>query len=524
MISVCIPVYNHYVVPLAETLLAQARECGVEMEMVCIDDCSTDEWRERNRRLGELGKYVLLDENVGRARIRNMFTDHAKGDYLLFLDNDSVVGNGFVVRYAKVLEQRPQVVVGGRVYDPASDTPGQHLRYLYGTRVESLAAAQRAAHPYRSFMTNNFIVARGVMSQVRFDERLCLYGHEDTLFGYRLQQQGIPILHIDNPVVNGEVEDNALFLEKTREAVRNLVLLDGLLAGDEGFADAVRLLGTVHKLRRWGLCGAVRAAYHPLRSLLERQLTDGKNITISAFNFYKLGYYLEVEKAEEKNNERNYTQQIKTTNTMKNIFKYATAVALGLLVTGSAAAQVIESKTYKDGSVYQGEFNHKDKREGRGTMTWPNGDRYEGQWQKGFQEGEGTYTWANGLVYQGNWVKSQISGRGVFRFPNGNVLDGEWTGVGTGTGVLTWADGTRYEGPLVSGSPQGRGVKQWPDGKRYDGDFVQGHMTGEGTCKFADGASYTGHWLNDQFDGKGKYISAEGEVREGTFRAGIFQK
>ncbi len=292
MITVCIPVYNHHVVPLAEALLSQAAACGVELETVCIDDRSTDEWRERNRRLGELGTWLLLDSNVGRARIRNMFLDHAKGDYLLFLDNDSIVNEGFVKRYAEVLAQKPQVVVGGRVYDPASDTPERHLRYLYGTRVESRTAAERSEHSYRSFMTNNFVVAREVMGRVRFDERLSLYGHEDTLFGYRLQQQGIPIMHIDNPVVNGEVEDNALFLEKSREAVHNMALLYGYLEGDETFCRSVHLLDTWRRLQKWHLGGAVCCAFRCLKQPMERRLTNGKCVTISMFNFYKLGLLL----------------------------------------------------------------------------------------------------------------------------------------------------------------------------------------------------------------------------------------
>lgn len=36
-------------------------------------------------------------------------------------------------------------------------------------------------------------------------------------------------------------------------------------------------------------------------------------------------------------------------------------------------------------------------------MTWPNGNVYIGNWNKGKIEGQGKMTWAKGLIYEGNW-------------------------------------------------------------------------------------------------------------------------
>ena len=65
------------------------------------------------------------------------------------------------------------------------------------------------------------------------------------------------------------------------------------------------------------------------------------------------------------------------------------AGALFLLSNG-VAAQVVETTTYDDGRVYTGQRNGRGKIEGNGLMTWPNGDRYDGQWKKGMQHGNGT--------------------------------------------------------------------------------------------------------------------------------------
>ena len=42
-------------------------------------------------------------------------------------------------------------------------------------------------------------------------------------------------------------------------------------------------------------------------------------------------------------------------------------------------------------------------RNGQGTMTYPNGDTYTGEFKGGKQNGLGTYTWANGTTHTGEW-------------------------------------------------------------------------------------------------------------------------
>ena len=293
MLSVCIPVYNYDATALARSLSSQAAALEGGAELVCIDDASEAEWRERNKALGELGTYVELTDNVGRARIRNMFLDYAQGDYLLFLDVDSEVGEGFLARYAEALAEHPDVVVGGRVYDRRGNDDRHRLRYLYGTQVESKPAAWRRSHPYQSFMSNNFAVRRDVLQRIPFDERVTRYGHEDTLFGYRLEQEGVPIVHIDNPVVNGEVEDNEEYLRKTAEAVESLAAIDATL-GDEAFGRRVRLLDTYRRLRQWRLTVPVGWLYALLRRPLENHFASGSAVSVAQLNFYKLGLLIKM--------------------------------------------------------------------------------------------------------------------------------------------------------------------------------------------------------------------------------------
>jgi hypothetical protein len=199
--------------------------------------------------------------------------------------------------------------------------------------------------------------------------------------------------------------------------------------------------------------------------------------------------------------------------------KKTALLIIGLFLATAVTAQVVETTTYDDGRVYTGQRNGKGKIEGKGLMTWPNGDRYDGMWKKGLMDGEGTYTYATaGYSYSGQWSKGFIKGHGTFRFNNGNVMEGDWTAMGTGTGYLVFADGTRYDGPFVNGAPHGQGIKVWANGDRYEGQFVMGHMTGQGSIKFADGATYTGTWLNDHRDGQGVATYPDGGRYEGGWK------
>lgn len=302
-LSVCIPIHNYYAYPLVESLAAQcAGVDGCKVEIVCIDDCSTQGYRERNRGIEEIARCVYLDENIGRARIRNLFLEHTDGEYLVFLDNDMNVRDGYLKRYAEMALQGAAVVVGGISYSDRNVDAAHKLRLMYGLKVESSPAAERSRTPYRSFMTGNFMIRRDVLDEIRFDERLRRYGHEDTLFGYELERREVEITHIDNPAVNGRLESNDEFLAKSREAVENLAYIYTEMGVDAGFARSVRLLGTYVQLRKAGLAGLVCLAYRMLRRPMETHLLAGQSFSLAEFSFYKLGCLVETIKKQKKTN------------------------------------------------------------------------------------------------------------------------------------------------------------------------------------------------------------------------------
>lgn len=58
--------------------------------------------------------------------------------------------------------------------------------------------------------------------------------------------------------------------------------------------------------------------------------------------------------------------------------------------------------------------------------TAPKVNTYEGTLQENKRDGRGTMNYANGDVYVGSWLEDKRSGRGIMNYANGNVYEGLW--------------------------------------------------------------------------------------------------
>ena len=291
MITVCIPIYNYDVTALVNELDNQAKQVNVPFEIVLIDDCSSEEFKLLNQQVCSKHIYIELDKNIGRARIRNRFLEYAKFDNLIFLDCDSlIISESFISEYVKVSKGgKYNVVCGGRVYDKVPPARNKMLRWKYGIKRESQPAKIRKLTPNKSFMTNNFMIERWVFNKVKFDERIVEYGHEDTLFGYELLKNNIAISHIENPVLNGEIEFNSEYLQKTEKGIINLVQILHYLEDDPEFVRNVSLLDYYDKIKSKHLLWLIKLKYVFWGPVIRYFLIKGF-VNLWLFDFYKLGF------------------------------------------------------------------------------------------------------------------------------------------------------------------------------------------------------------------------------------------
>ena len=77
----------------------------------------------------------------------------------------------------------------------------------------------------------------------------------------------------------------------------------------------------------------------------------------------------------------------------------------------------------RNGSSSSATNNYAD---GQRTITYDNGDKYEGEYKDGKRHGQGTYTFPDGKKYVGGWKDSKYHGQGTLTSSDGKYFVGEY--------------------------------------------------------------------------------------------------
>lgn len=251
MLSILVPVYNYDVRKMVQKLYKQCKKLDVGFEILVYDDLSKQKYKDKNNELGAMFgvNYLELSENLGRSRIRNWLVKSARYDYVLFLDCDSkIVSNSFVKDYIESKDVA-DIINGGTVYSKKPPrAKSKYLHWYYGTHREAKRLSSRKKHPITHFHSNNFLGKRKVLEQIPFDESLDGYGYEDLVLAQSIDEALFTVTHIDNPVEHLGINTNKIFLQKTEQAIQNLITFQ-----QNGVLDKTRLQRFVTTLEEWSV-------------------------------------------------------------------------------------------------------------------------------------------------------------------------------------------------------------------------------------------------------------------------------
>lgn len=104
-VSVIIPTHSRP--QLLARAVESARAAGTEVEIIVVDDASTDETATVCQNLDGL-KYVRLERNQGVAGARNIGILESEGRYIAFLDDDDLRLPGSLDVQARALDTNPE--------------------------------------------------------------------------------------------------------------------------------------------------------------------------------------------------------------------------------------------------------------------------------------------------------------------------------------------------------------------------------------------------------------------------------
>ncbi len=232
---------------LGKVLVALARQVQMPSEVLVADDGSGDATRQCVQAWQARAPFPLrhvwhADEGFRAAAIRNRAAAQAQGEYLIFLDGDSVPFEDFVARHVALAEAR-RFVSGNRILlseamtqqvlkDDADSAHwptnlsawawlvarlcGQVNRLLPMLRLPDGAWRDRVQAEWRGARSCNMAVWRSDFVRVNgFDESYAGWGHEDADLATRLIRDGVrrkdgryavPVLHLWHPENKRDLE------------------------------------------------------------------------------------------------------------------------------------------------------------------------------------------------------------------------------------------------------------------------------------------------------------------------------
>lgn len=289
-LSICIPVYNFDVLNLAKDLRQEIEANQLNAELLFIDDASSSKF---SLMLEELKKYadnvILLPENIGRSKIRNLFLDYCSGDYYLFTDCDiRITSSSFIQNYIKCIENYPDVDLfyGGFTIDET----WKNLRNYYSVKRE--ISNQYNTSDFNTFKTANFMIKKSVFEKFPFNENLRQYGYEDYIFAKDLELNSTNYLFINNPVMHLDYSSNEEFLQKIDQGMNSLYRLS-LDSNYQNKIKDIKVYKLAEKLKKLHLLGLFRDFYKLFEKDIRKNLLSSQP-NIYLFDLYKLGKLSEL--------------------------------------------------------------------------------------------------------------------------------------------------------------------------------------------------------------------------------------
>ena len=173
--------------------------------------------------------------------------------------------------------------------------------------------------------------------------------------------------------------------------------------------------------------------------------------------------------------------------------------------------------TYTNGDKYTGFWN-KDKATGLGVMTYANGDVYRGDWVDGKRQGKGKIQYSDGRIYNGTWDQDKKQRQGIMAYPDGSQYNGNWVDDKRNRqGAIRYENKDEYHGEWVDDKRKnGHGVMIYSNGDQYQGNLVDNKRNGEGVIVYINGDQYEGEWVDDKRQGEGQLFYHTTPIPDGT--------
>ena len=291
MFSILIPTYNHKISILVNTINLQAKKLDIPFEVIVVDDASTL-YKKENAGITQLENvtYKKLEENKGRSSARNLLTQLAKYDQLLFLDADVFPKTDlFLNTYIQHIDKDLDIICGGIDYEKKKPGKPQRLRYKYGIAREVKQPENRNKKRYLIVSANLWIKKE---VYIHINSNLSNFYGSDLLLSENIRKMKYRVLHIDNPTLHLGLETSEVYLNKAKKLQHTITTLEKENSISKGLTGIQRVYC---QLKKYGLIGIANFGIGIIYPLIKRQLTSSRP-SLFLFDLYKLYHYINSKK------------------------------------------------------------------------------------------------------------------------------------------------------------------------------------------------------------------------------------
>jgi GT2 family glycosyltransferase/glycosyltransferase involved in cell wall biosynthesis len=208
-VSIVIPVYNHFAHTRTclESLAANPGSIG--FEVIVVDDCSSDATPELLPRIG--GIRVLRNaQNLGFIGACNAGLAAARGDYVVFLNNDTAVQPGWLEALVSTFTSRPDcglagaklVYPDGRLQEAGGIVFNDGSGWNYGRFGDPADAACNYVREVDYCSGAAIMLRRDLLAELGgFDPLYAPAYYEDTDLAFRVRARGLKVYYQPAAVV-----------------------------------------------------------------------------------------------------------------------------------------------------------------------------------------------------------------------------------------------------------------------------------------------------------------------------------
>jgi GT2 family glycosyltransferase len=243
LVSIIIPVYNQYAMTISCLQSVVANTKQVAYEIIIADDCSTDLTSSISERIQGLS-VVKTPGNQGFLKNCNLAAMSARGEYILLLNNDTNVQEGWLGYLLKTISDDAVGLVGpkllfadGVLQEAGGIVWNDASGWNYG-RGQDPAAPEFNYTRETDYISGACILLKTSLWKKLggFDERFCPAYYEDTDLAFSIRALGLKVVYEPKSVVvhfegvsNGtdlnsgmkkhQVKNRQVFLEKWKTSL-----------------------------------------------------------------------------------------------------------------------------------------------------------------------------------------------------------------------------------------------------------------------------------------------------------------